>query len=36
MSERIVIRGAEHLESGQKVRLDSENATAAKPITNPG
>jgi len=34
--ERIVIRGAEHLESGQKVRLDSENATAAKPITNPG
>jgi RND family efflux transporter MFP subunit len=35
--ERIVIRGAEHLESGQKVRLDTESATiGVQPVTNPG
>ncbi len=34
--ERIVVRGAEHLESGQKVRPDSEKATATGPAVNPG
>jgi RND family efflux transporter MFP subunit len=34
--ERIVIRGAEHLESGQKVRPDTEKATAAQPAVTPG
>jgi RND family efflux transporter MFP subunit len=35
--ERIVIRGAEHLESGQKVRLDTESATRGiQQVVNPG
>jgi RND family efflux transporter MFP subunit len=34
--ERIVVRGAEHLESGKKVRLDSENVRASQSLTNPG
>jgi len=34
--ERIVVRGAEHLESGQKVRLDTDKASAAEAAINPG
>ena len=34
--ERIVVRGAEHLESGQKVRPESEKAIAVEPAVNPG
>jgi RND family efflux transporter MFP subunit len=35
--ERIVIGGAEHLDSGQKVRLDAESATRGlQPVANPG
>ena len=36
--ERIITRGAEHLESGQKVRLDTESATRGgiQQVVNPG
>ncbi|MBI1213796.1 MAG: efflux RND transporter periplasmic adaptor subunit [Alphaproteobacteria bacterium] len=35
--DHIIVRGAEHLESGQKVRLDTESAARApQPIANPG
>jgi RND family efflux transporter MFP subunit len=34
--ERIVVRGAEHLDSGQKVRLDTDKASAAEAAINPG